>query len=282
MKSFHARLCFFLTVFCLHPVFAWNAMGHMVIANIAYQNLQPEVKSQVDQMVNNFQKEYPEMDAFLKIAYWPDTLHGQKIETYTRWHYIDIAISNDNSALKNLLESDNVMWAINNMATVVKNNHANKYERARFLAFLVHMVGDVHQPLHTVANISANHPDGDHGGNLYFVRYNNSRINLHKLWDSGLEIYSNDGSIDQVNTLTETITTQYPISYFGKKADDLSAENWVKESVENAKQYVYTTPEEQSISAAYVENGQNISEQVVALAGYRLANLLNQLLIVSK
>src|SRR3989344_5767009 len=116
--------------------YAWNELGHMVIANIAYQQLQPVTREKVDIMTTNLSKEYPAISNFMQMAPWADTLHSQKIETYTHWHYIDIPFSTDGTPIKNIIDTDNVLWAISQIIPVVQNQQANIYERARFLAFL--------------------------------------------------------------------------------------------------------------------------------------------------
>jgi hypothetical protein len=272
------RLLAFFMLFSLSPlVFAWNAFGHMVVASIAYQNLKPATREKIDNLVDYMHQQYADMGTFLNIAYWPDSIRGQKIETYTHWHYIDVAFSTDGTPLKNLVDTDNAVWAINNIEPVVKNDHANAYERARFLAFLTHIVADLHQPLHTVSYISAAMPDGDKGGNSYFVRVNNERLNLHKLWDGGLGVFDGDTSNDNIAATAKYIMERYPQNSFGNKASDLKPDSWIKEGMANAKQYAYNTPENQPVSQGYLENGKRIAEQQAALAGYRLANLLNQL-----
>lgn len=258
--------------------FAWNSFGHMVVANIAYQHLNPAVREKVDNLVTYFHQEYPNMHSFMQIAYWPDRLHSQKIETFTHWHYINYAFSNDGTPLKNLIDTDNAIWAFNTITVVVKNIKANPYERARFLAFLIHIVGDLHQPLHTTSRVSAVHSNGDNGGNLYYVLYNNTRIKLHKLWDSSLGVFEGDDSPERVNTVTNIITSLYPENYFGNKINDFNPENWAKEGMNNAELYVYNTPENQIVSPTYIEMGKQVAEQEIALAGYRLAQLLNQML----
>lgn len=260
---------------------AWNALGHRVAANIAYERLQPNVRAKVDKMVIDLSKEYPDVTQFTQIAPWPDTLRAQKIDTFTHWHYINIAFSADATPLQDLIDDDNAVWAISKMEPVIKNSAANAYERARFLAFLVHVVADLHQPLHTVARISARHPEGDHGGNLYFVHSPTSTtqtVTLHKLWDDGLDIFSSEPSQKNVVSLSKLVTSLYPESYFGAKVNDLSPEDWANEGVKLAETFVYTTPEDQLPSSDYMTKGKEIAEQRVALAGYRLANLLNQLL----
>lgn len=261
--------------------YAWNALGHRVIANIAYQQLTGPAREEVDHSVAYLQQEYADITSFLQMADWPDTIRSLKIDTFNRWHYMDVAFSNDGTPLKNLLDTDNAVWAVNNLATVVRYQSVNPYERARFLAFLTHIVGDLHQPLHTVSLISSAHPDGDQGGNLYFVLYHmedSERISLHKLWDNGMGVLDLDPSPDNVALLTEKITSLYPKSYFGSQIDDLDPDDWAKEGLQLAKTFAYGTAENQTPAPKYIEEGKQTAEQKVALAGYRLGNLLNQLL----
>lgn len=265
----------FLMVFS-GSIFAWNSVGHMVVANIAYQHLKPNVQKKVDGLVGYLHQEYPDMQTFSQMSYWADSLRGQKIETFTHWHYIDIGFSVDGTPVKNITDSDNAVWAINNISQVVKNHDANNFERARFLAFLVHIVADIHQPLHTVARVSAAHPEGDKGGNLFSVKYQNQKMTLHHLWDIGVGEF--DVAPSSVTTLAATISNQYPEINFGKKSTDLNPENWAKEGSQTAKESVYNTQEDQPVSTGYIQNGKKVSDQQVALAGYRLAHLLNQLL----
>lgn len=277
-KSLLALPLFISTLSLPLASFAWNAVGHMVVATVAYNNLKPAVRDKIDSLVSDMNQQYIEMDSFVDLAVWPDAIRGQKIETYTHWHYVDVAFSKDGTPLKNLIDSDNALWAVNKIMPIVKNEGANPYERSRFLAFFAHIVGDIHQPLHTVSYISASTPNGDRGGNDYNVQYKTSKINLHKLWDGGVGAFEGSNSTSHVNELAKTLMSQYPESSFGTRANDLKPENWVKEGMDNAQQYVYSTPMNQQVSTAYLENGKRVSEQQAVLAGYRLAKLLNQLL----
>jgi len=276
--GYHIVLACLITVFFPTITLAWNALGHMIIANIAYQNLKPDVREKVDHLVTYMHQQYADMETFVNISYWPDAIRSQKIETYTHWHYINTAFSNDETPLKNLNDTDNAVWAIKHIETVVKNNRANPYERVRFLSFFTHIVGDLHQPLHTVSYISAAMPDGDHGGNEYYVRYNNKRVKLHQVWDMGINEFDGDNSQEHVNVITYAIMAQYPDVYFGNQVNQLEADDWVREGVNNAKQYVYNTPQNQMLSDEYINKGKELSRQQAALAGYRLAKILNQLI----
>jgi hypothetical protein len=256
-------------------------MGHMVIANIAYEQLKPDVREKVDSLVGNLNKEYPEMSTFLHLAYWPDAIRSQRIETFTHWHYIDIPYSIDGTAVKNdVIDTDNAVWAVKRIQVIVKNQHANPFDRARFLSFLTHIVGDLHQPLHTVTLFSAAHPSGDRGGNLFHIMYNNTSVNTHSLWDGGVGRFEgkNGRATDHAKELAVELMQLYPASSFGDKASDLNPDNWAQEGFENAKKYVYSTPENQTPTTAYLSTGKQVAERQAVLAGYRLANLLNTLL----
>lgn len=278
LKRNLTSLCLGMCLLSSSGAFAWNALGHGVIADIAYSRLKPDVKNKVDHLVAYFHSEYPEMHSFQQTADWPDQVRAQHITTYTHWHYIDIGFSNDGTPVKDEKDTDNAVWAINNIKDVVKNNRANPYEHARFLAFLAHIVGDLHQPLHTVTQFSSKHPEGDRGGNLFPVRYQHERRNLHFLWDQGLGLFDEDNTPENTDQLSKTIMAHYPESYFGNKVHDLNLDDWTREGMDNAKQYVYTTQADQEPDENYLQAGKKIVEQQTALAGYRLAYMLNQLL----
>lgn len=270
----------FIIVLSISPItaFSWNELGHRVIANIAYENLSAETRRKVDTLVTYMNKEYNEMNCFSHIAYWPDSIRSQRIEMFTHWHYIDVPMSTDGSPLKDITSEDNAVWAFNHITPVVKNNHANVYERVRFLAFIAHIVGDLHQPLHTVSNITANHPNGDKGGNLYLVRYKTQTTKLHKLWDGGVGTFTVAPTDKNASSIAKDIMSHYPKSYFGDKVNDLDPKHWADEGMEIAKKFVYTAQENELLTTNYIETGKQVAEKEAALAGYRLATLLNQFL----
>lgn len=271
------RLLIVIPFLLLYPFasFAWNAIGHMVIANIAYQNIQPHTKNEIEKLIGYFHKEYSDINSFVQIVTWPDSIRSQKIEMFTHWHYIDKPFSKgkENEKLPNIIDEDNAVWALGQITKVVKNDRANNYERARFLAFFAHIVSDLHQPLHTVSYVSQAYPQGDKGGNLYQVRYQGDKTKLHHLWDNGVGLINGK---DNVLSLTKTITTLYPRSFFGNKVNDLEPEHWLTEGMANAKNYVYAIQENQETDNAYIEKGQKIAQQEIALAGYRLAAMLDK------
>jgi hypothetical protein len=285
MKYLHSRFAFtfsfFLIFFAPFNLYAWNALGHMVIADIAYQYLTPDVKTKVNDLALYLNKEYSYIKNLEGMAAWPDAIRSQKIEAFTHWHYVDTAFSGDGTPVKNITDADNALWALSNVTVIVQNNRANVYERARFLAFLVHIVADLHQPLHTSSRITAEHPDGDRGGNSYYLKSANLRaktMNLHRYWDEGGGVLDAEATSANANAIADELTAAYPRNYFADKVNDIKPQDWADEGLNLSQTFLYTTPENEYPSNRYIEKSQEISKQRVALAGYRLAKLLNSLL----
>jgi hypothetical protein len=258
--------------------FAWYALGHMVVADIAYQHLTSTARIEVDKLRNAFGKEYPELGSFEQMAIWPDELRKQNIDMFSHWHYIDLAFSHDGTPVKHIADSDNAVWALEKMTAVIRNKQANPFERARFLAFFAHIVGDLHQPLHTTARISAQYPDGDQGGNLFYVRFNGKRKNLHSIWDGVFDEMAGEPNVNVAHSHALRLMAQYPQTFFAHKIDNLNIASWAQEGLFYAKQYAYNTEEEKNLNTAYVKGGKDFAEQQLVLAGYRLAAELNLLL----
>jgi len=271
-------LMLMITFFLPITSFAWNAQGHMVVTQIAYEQLNATAKQKVDDLVYYFAKEYPSTPTLLHMSVWPDAIRSQKIDIFARWHYIDVPFSDDRTALGHTISTDNASWALNNVKNVVKNERANAYERARFLAFTIHIVGDLHQPLHTVTRVTAARPEGDRGGNSFTLEINRYRTNLHRVWDGGVGALAKGTDMSEVRETATDIMARYPQSQFGDKTSDLTTKTWEKEGMKNATTYVYNTKEGEPASNSYITNGKRIAEAELALAGYRLGNLLNSLL----
>lgn len=277
MKRVTIKFILILSLFA-PKLWAWNALGHEVVALIAYQHLTPEARNQVDLAVSKMHQEYPDINSYAQIASWPDALRSQKIDTFTRWHYIDTPFSTDGTPLRNSIDTDNAVWVLDQIEVVVGNKEANPFERARFIAFLTHIAGDIHQPMHTVSRFSANHSLGDRGGNDYFIKFKGQEINMHKFWDEGAGEFMGSFAPDHAAKLATQIEEQYPESYFGNKTSVSAPDAWAAEGVTFAKANVYIAPENEPLTEDYIDQSKQRAMQQAALAGYRLANVLNKLL----
>lgn len=258
--------------------YAWTKLPHMVIASIAYDNLKPHVAQNINTLVAALNKEYPRINTFLDLSNWADEIREEEVSAFTRWHFIDQSWSADGVPIQNLVTTDNAIWAIGVSSPVVQNKQVSLPDRARFLAFLTHIVGDIHQPLHASTRFSKNHRHGDLGGNEYKIIYQGTSESIHYFWDDGVTYFRAEPTSQKAMEMAKHIMQDYPKSYFGPQVDDLDQNDWAQESLTIAKNFVYNAAEQSTPSAAYIAAGKKIAEQRVALAGYRLAALLNQLL----
>ncbi len=275
------RWIVFLLMIFSFPAFAWNNMGHRIIGEIAYEHLDIAAKNKANQLIDYLSDAYPYSSNFQTANSWADYIKQDGLRTFDSWHFYNKPYSIDNSPIETP-KSQNLIWAINQSISVLKNPNSNQFEKAFFLRFLLHLTGDAHQPLHCIDLFSKSFPYGDEGGNL-FLTHNENYYNLHAYWDDGLGLFNkrcgfSSSKTRRVDCLAAQIEKNYPESYFGNKTKDLDPEDWVDQSYSIAKDDVYQTPENQTLSNTYIKNNQQIVEQQTALAGYRLANVLNNIL----
>ena len=295
-KQIIAVICFCTSI----SAQAWWEAGHMLVADIAYANSNSRAKRVIKDLLPYMDLESTARHSYeynksnpnytlMAISHWPDDLYAfpNYLSVAKTWHYIEDAYSEDGIAIPINIPRDNVVWAINQFRKHLAQKKANKYSRARALAYLVHFVGDIHQPLHCAEFYSKKLPDGDRGGNnykIYFKEENGDVLNnLHGLWDSALKLYPNKNFPYNVNApkdidmLMKLIMDDYPKNYFKSELKVLDPEQWEKESHELAI-YAHQTPFDAKPSEAYLEQGTEIAEKRIALAGYRLAEILNDIL----
>ena len=264
----------FKLVFCLFfPIWvgAWNAAGHKLVAQIAYDQLTPAVQKKIDAQIKILGTVYPGYGDFIDAAYWPDAIKKQGVTAFSNWHWIGLPYSFDGTRGYKPNYANNVVWAIGQAQQVLQSPNANAFTQAMFLAFLSHFVGDIHQPLHCLNLYSKGYPHSDQGGHYYLI--NTPRANnLHTFWDQGLGVFNSNTA-----ALAKKIEAQYPPEYFAAQLKDSNPKDWAQESYQIARDFAYTTRENKTPNAAYIAQGQQIAKQRVALAGYRLAQILNQL-----
>lgn len=253
--------------------FSWNMAGHQVIASIAYQNLNPGVKNAIDNLTPVMFRSNSGYVRFLLASGWPDYIKGHHIHAFDSWHFIDYPYSMDNTPSKPV-PKENVVWAILQSIEVMKSSKATQLEKAWFFNFLSHFVGDIHQPLHCTTLYSKQFPDGDRGGNLFSIQSNVAN-NLHAYWDAGAGLLKPHLRFSAIQKLADQISTEYPKSFFSSQIENLQPATWAYESYKLAKQQVYSLQPNTTISANYTNASEILVKKQLALAGYRLANLLN-------
>ncbi len=279
LKSY--KIFFIFSIFFYsHLTLAWNGTGHRLVAAIAYQRLNPYVKQRIDSLTKiNFSSDSG-FNRFLKASVWADTLRYHDVSTFNAWHYFSKPYVINHVRFK-LLAKENVAWAIGQSINVLASRKSNRYEKMVFLNFLVHFVGDIHQPLHCINLFSKKFPKGDKGGNLFTIKTRYAD-NLHYYWDQGVGLFHVKHQhyplrYRAVRRLAARITQEYPEPSFKGRIYNSDPFTWAKESYHLAKSFAYNIAFNGRPSIAYIKKGQEISEKRVALAGYRLANILNSI-----
>lgn len=258
----------------------------MIVADIAYQRLTTTAKAESDRLlkIGATDRSYD----FITTGPWADDIRSQRRETGP-WHYIDLHFRDDGKPVTNKPDAENVVWAINKFSAVLADKTKPDTDRAEALRFLIHFVGDIHQPLHATARDSDAHPDGDKGGNDFPITapesFQSGRPprNLHSFWDLGGGLFSGErrplssDSKARIDSFAAKFTADYPASSLNK-VKDLNPQDWAEESLAYDKSFVYSLKEGSTPSPEYVKQAQAISEKRLTLAGYRLAELLNKLI----
>jgi hypothetical protein len=279
LKRFTAALTLFFALLAAAPSHAWWGTGHMVVAQIAYDRLDPRAKAEVDRLIAI--DALPDSNTFVTAAAWADDLKLLDVHLYDEWHYLDIPFSPDNTTLPAVEKAGNVQWAIDQCVRTLRSHKAPDVEKARSLRFLIHFVGDAHQPLHCTTRVTSAHPAGDRGGNDYPVSAGRLR-NLHMYWDSAVGLFEDvkrpmdDEAAKTIRGFADRAVSANPPASF-PTLSVLNSRKWVEEGSAVAQSVVYSTPEGQAPSDEYKKKTQDTSFRQIALAGYRLAALLNEI-----
>ncbi|MGY3609198.1 MULTISPECIES: S1/P1 nuclease [unclassified Bradyrhizobium] len=301
-------------VTCLNMVaslaFAWWDEGHMQIAYVAYKHLDDTVKDKADALLK-LNKDYAKwtagtpdektakLYAFVHAATWADDIKtkeygytrdnvhsptaGQNIgyadhNQHAHWHFMDVKFSPDGTTLPASDPVDLVTQLKLMIAALPATSGASDDVRSYDLAWILHLVGDAHQPLHAVGRFTKQIPNGDAGGNAEpVIPATGETLALHAYWDRIFGGYSSlYGAVFDADD--KDGLASHGVSYGAAKISDPEA--WVQESAELAKQFAYAAPISLGKNAVqltrdYETNARNIARSQAALAAARLANLLN-------
>jgi hypothetical protein len=283
MNKFLTSLLVFL---CLQlSVRAWNAEGHMLVAQIAYNHLNPAAKARCDALIaTSVQYASSINNTFATAACWADDIKSST-SAYSTWHYIDLPFSLDGTATSGIVPAAfDVVQAVNLCVTNLQNPGLTPSNQAVNLRFLLHFVGDIQQPLHCSTAVSATRTTGDAGGNTFYIT-SDYWSNLHSLWDAGggflFDSLSRPLSAPSQNTLNAKaalIEADYPYNYNTNPDAITNSMIWAQESFNVAKTVCYAgLTQNATISTGYLDTAMATTEQRMAQGGHRLADLLNAL-----
>ena len=199
-------------------------------------------------------------------ANWLDQASHTPEYAYSKtWHYKNID-SDQSFEEAPLLETGDIVRAINEQTLVLTDTTSTKAEKQLALKIIVHLLGDIHQPMH-LGHAS------DLGGNRWTVKYFGRDNNLHSVWDSSLPESAHKWSYTEWQQQVDRVSKDDE----AKILDKGNAESWAKETYEICKNVYQTTPEGYKISYDYIAEWTPVIEQQFLRGGLRLADLLNSI-----
>lgn len=272
-KLICAGLIFFLST----NIYAWNAFGHFLIAQIAYDQLTPAERA-LFQQDNQGLSLYDKQEDLIQSSIWLDKLRmvkwNHRVKPLNKLHYIGLPYS-PNHIVHSRVSKMNAVMAVKMAKNILSDSNSDRLDRAISVRILWHVVGDIHQPMHCIKYINANYPRGDKGGNLYRLGPNLLSKNLHAYWDiGGGALVRHEKSLRQdAKHTARMLEKRWPC----QKSMDLDPKNWAQESYQLAAQVAYQIPEYSIPSEQYHKKTQSISEERIALAGCRLAAISKQI-----
>ncbi len=262
-----------LLVFISTQLFAWGPKGHKVVGAVAQSHLTEAARHNLQALLGD--------TSLASIATWADEVRGNRPETFG-WHFVDIPkASGSFSQARDCYRPDEkypsskedhhncIVDRISMFKQVLGDPNASQADRVEALKFLVHFVGDIHQPLHAVE-------EGRGGNDIHVVEFGSpqcgkGRCNFHFVWDTALIEHTGLSEEAYVARLEQLITARTLQSQATG-----TPEEWANESYRWA-QKVWLN-EGGSVDEAYYQANIGIVDERLALAGLRLAALLNEVL----
>jgi hypothetical protein len=311
------RVCLnvlFLAILWLVPAtsaVAWDDVGHKITAYIAWQQMTPEIRERVikilisapeDSQLGTFYLPYGsrsdetrKREFFMIAATWPDIIRDRLFDTrykkyhHSNWHYSDTFWTAKDGKVELLKAPDDGGLALEKIIEFMKleSGSAKDSEKAIGIAWLEHLIGDMHQPLHASARVTATEPKGDQGGNLFLLTPvgtpRDKQETLHWFWDS-IVVRNDPNDKDQcdadfIDPIARGIMKKYTFAKLESRLALGDPERWKRESFEIASTQIFPPDlkRNEMPSQAYKKAAMKIAEERLALAGYRMGALFNQI-----
>lgn len=269
-RSNYITLVFLALIAFSHEAASWGPAGHTAIGIMAVDQLQPEALHELETIVNPLTKEavaqacnWPDVLRETDAGKWSSPLHYVNIprgeETYSTTR--DCPLPKPGLAAADRPERFCVTESVKFYAAALADQQASDEQRWQAFAWLCHVVGDLHQPLH------AGFAD-DRGGNTVEVVFNEETINLHHFWDSALIQQEAGGWQYLVGALGV-----FPPATAGSAWSPPMVDDWTTESHNLDRNFVYPPPDR--IGAVYAEQSWELIQIQLRMAASRLATIIN-------
>lgn len=241
------------------PAFAWGRTGHRVVGQIADAHLNSRSRAAVKRILR--------AETLAEAANWPDVMKSDPApfwqKTADPWHYVTVPVGKTYDEVGHPPEGDAVT-ALTRYAAVLRDRTSSLADKQIALRFVVHLVGDLHQPLHSGTGT-------DRGGNDRRVTFFGRSTNLHSVWDSGLIDETQLSFSEMAAWLNARIS---PADARAWSSTDPRV--WIAESTALRDQ-VYPPAGDNTLSYRYVYDNEPRLEARLERAGVRVAAVLNDI-----
>lgn len=233
----------------------WGQVGHYVTGEIADYHLTPAARERVNAVLGD--------RSIIFATVWMDDIRSESRFDYTNtWHWATIADGKTYEETEQD-EGGDIIWALETLIKELKEGGLSEEEEREKLKMVIHMIGDIHQPLHVGTG-------EDRGGNDVRVHWMGSNSNLHRVWDSDI-INSLQMSYSELAKELNTATPDQIIEW-----QSATVRDWAYESV-SYRDRIYDLPENSRIGYEYRYFNKDIVFKRLLQAGIRTAGVLNEI-----
>jgi len=237
--------------------FGWGPEGHYIVARIAELNLTPRTKTAVAELLGK--------ESLTDVATWADEIRKRDDYAWSRkLHGATVAGDAPSFEMKRDCPDGCVVSAIMKFTDTLERPGADRRKRVEALKFIVHFVGDIHQPIH----ISSSRQLNEHRNKIEFF---GEPATLHLVWDALLIRHTGKAQEAYANDLRRKITA----AQFAKWSAETDPAVWANESYEMAKRFVYMLPNGGKLGQEYFDRCIPVVNERLSMAGVRLAARLN-------
>ncbi|MCK5781246.1 MAG: S1/P1 nuclease [Flavobacteriales bacterium] len=255
MKS-RFQLLLLTAMLIANATFAFGPIGHRTIAKVAEYYLTDSAKEQIIELLDG--------ESIITVSTFADDIKSDRKYDYTHvWHYVNVDEGKSYADSKKNPNGDLIL-AINNSIEVLKNPKSSKEDKAFNLKMLVHLIGDLHQPLHCGRG-------SDKGGNDIKLKWFKRGTNLHRVWDSDM-INSNKYSFTE---LAESI--KKPPYINKEEIESGNVLTWYQESKELSEVVYASAQADENLYYSYNYKYFPVVKKQLNYAGIRLAKVLNDI-----
>ena len=239
---------------------AWGVLGHRIVGQIADSYLTKQTKKEIYKILGT--------ESIAMASNWPDFIKSDPAYDYLDiWHYINLRAGLTETELKNYLATDTVTDAYTKITWLtgqLKNAALEPDKKVLYLRLLIHIVGDIHQPMH-IGKLE------DRGGNNIKLQWFNTPSNLHSVWDSKLIDFQQLSYTEYATAINYTTKAQRK----EWQAEPLS--DWIWQSYQHTQKIYADTKPEAKLSYDYNFKYIGVVNQQLLKGGVHLAGLLNEI-----